>query len=473
MLTTILAAAVVLGVLIFVHELGHFLTAKLVDIEVPRFSIGFGPRVFGFRRGETEYVISALPLGGYVKMAGMEEMEDIEGKDPRPRAPETDTATAAAAAAATDPSTGVRRERRPRDFESKSLAARTLVISAGVIMNLLFAYVVFTLVGLFWGAPRVPESVIGNIVEERLPEGAGALMELPRGVRLVGVGNDAVADFTDLQIALSTARAGPIELRFADHPAVTIDVPSSDSARQTLIAAFEPVAAGDAVLDGVTEGGPADAAGLQAGDRILSADGIAVESWQDFGSAIEKAAGRPLPVVVLRGVDTLSLTVTPEARTFDGVHYFGRIGVSARPSPFLIPRERLGPLRALGFGASETWRWTRLTVDVLAGIFSGRVSARSVGGPILITQISGEAARAGLEAFLNFMALLSVNLAVLNILPIPVLDGGHLVFLGIEAIRGRPVSVQQRVRLTRVGMALIIALMAFAVGNDIVRWIGL
>jgi len=153
------------------------------------------------------------------------------------------------------------------------------------------------------------------------------------------------------------------------------------------------------------------------------------------------------------------------AGTLSGGYSNGRLARAGRLA-------RRNPLGALAFGASETWRWTGLTVDVLAGIFSGRVSARSVGGPILITQISGEAARAGLESFLNFMALLSVNLAVLNILPIPVLDGGHLVFLAIEAVRGRPVSLEQRIRLTKVGMAVIIALMAFALGNDIVRWIG-
>jgi regulator of sigma E protease len=175
---------------------------------------------------------------------------------------------------------------------------------------------------------------------------------------------------------------------------------------------------------------------------------------------------------VLRGNDTLSLTVIPEMRNI-GSRGYGRIGVTTQPPPLLVERENLGPAAALGYGFTETWRWIGLTVDVLTGIFSGRMSPRSVGGPILITQISGEAARAGFETFLTFMALLSVNLAVLNILPIPVLDGGHLVFLLVEAVRGRPISLESRIRLTKVGMVLIFALMAFALGNDIVRWIGL
>jgi regulator of sigma E protease len=466
MLTTILAAAVVLGVLIFVHELGHFITAKWVDIEVPRFSIGFGPKVLGFRRGETEYVLSLLPLGGYVKMAGMEEMEPIEGgsatavAEPGPgetTLPRTDPKPAG---------------RGPRDFESKTIAQRTLVISAGVIMNLLFAYVVFAAIGMFWGVPKAPEAVLGNIVEELLPEGSESLAGLPAGLRLTHVGDTQIETLDDLRIALSTARSGPVVLRFDDREPITVEIPTSDSARQSLIAAFEPIIENEAVLDSVVEDSRADEAGLEAGDRILTANGQPVSSWQQFGHAIEESPERPLPVTVLRGSDTVGLTVVPERRTV-GDRGYGRIGVTTRPPILAIEREHLGPGSALVYGFTETWRWVALTVDVLGGIFTGRMSARSVGGPILITQISGEAARAGFETFLTFMALLSVNLAVLNILPIPVLDGGHLVFLLIEAVRGRPVPIEQRIRLTKVGMVLIFALMVFALGNDIVRWIGL
>src|SRR5688572_18644989 len=171
MLITILATVVVLGVLIFVHELGHFMAAKSVDIEVPRFSIGLGPKMFGFRRGETEYVISWLPLGGYVKMAGMEEMEAIEGgKDPK-------TTTVTGAGTAVDLGLEVKDERvaGPRDFESKSLPARTLVISAGVIMNLIFAFLAFTVIAFGWGVRVSPEARVGGVTEEYLPKGTEAL----------------------------------------------------------------------------------------------------------------------------------------------------------------------------------------------------------------------------------------------------------------------------------------------------------
>jgi regulator of sigma E protease len=456
MLTTLLAAAIVLGVLIFVHELGHFLSAKWADIEVPRFSIGFGPRVLGFRRGETEYVISLLPLGGYVKMAGMEEMEDVEGGPAEPR-----------------PEAGAPRERRPRDFESKSLPVRVLVISAGVIMNLVFAFFAFSAIGMVWGVRADPEPVIGNIAEDRLPAGAEALAGVPRLARITAVGRDSIEDFGGLQVALGTVRAGPVEVRFANAPAITIEVPAEDSLRGHLIAAIEPVTVSEPVIDSVVAGGPASAGGLEAGDRILAVGGQAIETWQQFGAAVEHTAASPLLLTVARGTDTLALTVLAEQRTMPDGRTYGRVGVYGSAGQPTADRTRLGPVTALAYGARETWHWVRLTVDFLVGMFSGRISPKNIGGPILITQVSGDAARAGLEALLNFMALLSVNLAVLNLLPIPVLDGGHLVFLFIEGVRGRPVSVEQRVRLTKIGFFLILALMTFAIGNDLMRWIGL
>jgi regulator of sigma E protease len=453
---TLLAAAVVLGVLIFVHELGHFITAKLVDIEVPRFSIGFGPRILGFKRGETEYVISALPLGGYVKMAGMEEMENIEGPDPNRPA----DATAV-------------RKPGPRDFESKPLWARMLVISAGVIMNILFAFVAFAAIGVIWGVPKVPDPVIGNIIEEYLPEGATALTAVPRLARVNAVGRDTIENFEELRLTLTTARSGQTEIRFADAPPVTIDVPANDSARLSLIASFDPVQDAPPVLGRVTEGEPADRAGLRAGDRIVGARGEPVDSWQEFAAAIESSVDGPLQLQVNRGGSTLDVSVDPEVRELPNGVRVARIGVSSPAGPLIEPRVKLGVGPAVAWGVTETWRWVGLTFDFLGGMLSGRISPRQMGGPVMITQISGEAARLGMERFLNFMALLSVNLAVLNLLPIPVLDGGHLVFLLIEAVRRKPVSIEARIRWTKVGFVLIIMLMVFALGNDLVRWIGL
>lgn len=460
MLITLLATAVVLGVLIFVHELGHFLTAKWADIEVPRFSIGFGPKLLGFRRGETEYVLSALPLGGYVRMAGMADLEPIEG-------------------AASESEIEARREReetrapRPRDFEAKSLPARTMVISAGVLMNLLFAVVAFSVVALAWGVPQVPDAVLGGVTEELLPAGAEALATVPPGTRITSVGDNSISDFEDLRIAIVSPRPGPITIGFADADPVQIELPAGDSLRQSLYEALEPVLRSDPVIQLVEEEGAGARGGLESGDRVVEAGGAPISSWQELVTAVEANPGRSVDLVVERDGERVDLAVTPESRRLaDGTAY-GRIGVGRAPGMAGLPRAHVGPLGALAFGASETWRWVTLIVDFLISLFQGEASPRDLGGPGTIAQVSGQAARLGPEAFLSFMAMLSVNLAVLNLLPIPVLDGGQLLFLGIEAVRGRALSLKQRIRLSQVGFIIILAIMAFAIGNDVLRWLGL
>jgi regulator of sigma E protease len=454
MLTTILATLVVLGVLILVHELGHFWAAKAVDIEVPRFSIGFGPRVIGFRRGETEFVISALPLGGYVKMAGMEEMEHIEGAD--------------ADAAARQPG-----QHRPRDFESKPLWARTLVIAAGVIMNLLFAVIVFATIALAYGVPTVPEPVIGGIAEELLPPGAEDLADVPYGARVTRVGNYDVADFNDLRLSFLRSRPGPLTIEFEQLAPIDIQLPAVDSLRAQLIGAFEPVLAVPPVIGHVEPGGPGEAGGLRAGDRVVRVDGRDVATWQQLVAGIERSPGRAVRVEVTRNGAPVALELVPEVRTLDDGREYGRIQVGVAPSLGGMPREQRGVIAAVGHGVGETWQMMTLVVDFLGGLFTGRQSPRDVGGPLLIGELSGQFARAGLEAFLTFMAIFSVNLAILNLLPIPVLDGGHLVFLAIEGVRGRPLSVDQRMRLTQVGLVMIIGIMVWALSNDLLRFFGI
>lgn len=468
MLTTILATILVLGVLIFVHELGHFLTAKWVDIEVPRFSIGFGPKVIGFRRGETEYVISALPLGGYVKMAGMEEMEQVEG------GPLTVNDTVGDEQTIREAKAG-EHVRRPRDFESKSLPARALVISAGVIMNVLFAIVAFSVIAAVWGVPTDPGTRLGGIAEERLTEGAAPLTQVLPGQVVTHVNDAEVTTWREFTLALTRARAGETRIGFENAAPITFELPSADEDRARIISAFEPYLQVDPVLAEVIADGPAAQAGLRAGDRVLQAGGRAVATWQEFVAVIERSPGQPVPLVVQRNSERLDLTVTPHDRVLDSGIRVGRIDVSV---PFMsieaaLPTQRPNIAQAVVRGTTQTWDITVLTVDYLAGMVTGRHSARNVGGPIMIGQMSGRFARQGLRDFLGFMAILSVNLAILNLLPIPVLDGGHLVFLGIEAVRGRALSFNARMRLTQVGFVFIILLMAWAIGNDLLRAVGI
>jgi regulator of sigma E protease len=466
MLTTVLATILVLGVLIFVHELGHFMTAKWVDIEVPRFSIGFGPRVIGFTRGETEYVISLLPLGGYVKMAGMEEMEQIEG------GPATVNDTIGDAESVDEMK---QRTPRPRDFESKSLPARALVISAGVIMNMLFAVVAFTFIAAVWGVAADPGPAIGGVAEERLTAGAEPLSAVQPGSRVTALNDEPITSWRELGLALTRARAGMTRITFENAAPVEFELPPGDETRADLIAALDPVVDVPAELGEVLAGGPAAAAGLREGDRIVSVADRPVSSWQELVAAVEQNPGRTVPVVVERGEQQFETQITPRDTTFESGIRTARIDVRVPYATMdaVLPRERPSAAGALAYGAVQTWDITVLTLDFLAGMFTGRHSARNVGGPIMIGQMSGRFARAGLMELLGFMAVLSVNLAILNLLPIPVLDGGHLVFLGVEGVRGRPLSLDQRMRLSQVGFVLIVLLMVWAVGNDIIRAVGL
>ena len=462
MLITIAATIVVLGVLIFVHELGHFLTAKLVDIEVPRFSIGFGPRILGFRRGETEYVLSLLPLGGYVKMAGMEEMEVIEGKDEHRRVA-GDLVDMGVLDAPSE-------TRGPRDFESKSLGARALVISAGVIMNMIFAFLVFAGAALVWGVEPPGPARLAQPVQAELPAGAEALAGVRMGARVVAVGATRVEDWDQVVRAIATAPAGATVVRFADAPAVTITLPREEKERKALLRVLQY--AQEPVVGAIMQGSAAADAGMRPGDRIVSVAGVGVHYWQDLVHTVQQRAGQPIPLVVQRGAAMIPLSATPRA-TLDtlatgAVRTIGRLGIL----PVLPEPTRPSVPGALAYGARETWTVVALVGGFLRDLVTGRQSPRNLGGPILIGQLSGQVARAGLAQFLRFMALFSVNLAVLNLLPIPVLDGGHLLFIGIEAVRGRALTVQQRSRLMQVGFMLVVALMVWAVANDVLRLFG-
>lgn len=456
MVITILATIVVLGVLILVHELGHFLTAKAVDIEVPRFSIGLGPKMIGFRRGETEYVLSWLPFGGYVRMAGMEEMESIEGGklDRDAGAPTSVESTAGG--------------RGPRTFDSKSLPARALVISAGVIMNFLFAIVVFAAMALVWGVEPVPEARLAGVVEELLPESAAALRDLPVGVRVVAVGRERVEDWRDLRNAIATAQPGPTAIQFEGAPAVSIEIPAGEEERANLFMALEPVI--DPVVSDVEPESPAARAGLRPGDRIVEAAGRQIVTWQQLVEVIQEHPNQTVDLRIERDGAVMTVPVVPATATLsmpDGeTREIGRIGVAP-------PRHRPGPVGAAWYGLQHTWEVTTMIVGFLGDLVTGNVSPRNLGGPILIGQISGQVARAGLEQFLNFMALFSVNLAVLNLLPVPILDGGQLLFLAVEAVRGRALSVEARMRLTQAGLVLIVALMVWALASDVLRLFGL
>jgi regulator of sigma E protease len=350
---TIIATIIVLGVLIFAHELGHFLAAKWARVGVLTFSLGFGPKLFGKKIGETQYQVSLIPLGGYVKMIGEEPGEQIPP------------------------------ELIAKSFSHQPVRRRLAIVFAGPFFNFLFAVVAFA-VAFTVGLPTL------------LPE------------------------------------VGEVKPDF-----------------------------------------PAFQAGLQKGDRILEVNGAPVKRWEDLAKAIHESTDQPLNLKVEREKQALQLSVTPQVSTqknlFGDDVRVGLIGISPSGNTFI---ERADPFTAVYRAVLQSWRVTELTVVSIYKIIEGKISAKTIGGPILIAQLAGQQAKAGVLSLVIFMAVISINLVILNILPIPVLDGWHLLMFLIEGVIGRPVSLKLRERAQQIGVFVIILLMLLVFYNDISRIIG-
>ncbi len=344
------AALIGLGLLIVIHECGHFLVAKLSGVGVVTFSVGFGPKLWVRKRGETEYALSAFPLGGYVKMVG---------EDPDEEVPQHEI---------------------ERSFSHKGLLKRIAIVAAGPGFNLLLAVVLLMFVYFFYGVP-----------------------------------------------VLST-RVGSLE-----------------------------------------SGAPAEQAGIRKGDRIVAVNGRAVDEWDELSKTIRESQGAPLNLQIQRDSEQLSLTVQPVKKAARNI--FGEkleawvIGIGSQ-----VSIEKGNPGQAVGRAFQQTYEYSKLTLLALYKMVNGDVSPRNLGGPIMIAQMAGQQAQEGLGSFLAFLAVLSINLGVLNLLPVPVLDGGHLLFFLVEAVIGRPVAIKHRERAQQVGIFLLMLLMVYAFYNDIARF---
>jgi len=453
-LVSVVAFVFVLGVLIFVHELGHFLAAKAVGIGVPRFSIGFGPATpLRFRRGETEYVVAWFPLGGYVKMASLEEQEamaSIEGGPTEPEFPPD------------------------RLFESKPLWARIVVISAGVFMNVVFGWVVYSSLAGIYGSTEDPTTTVAAVDATTLPPAARHLADIPAGARIVRINGDTMRSYEAISAAILDPVSDRLRIEIAG-VAEPLLIPIRGTDAQDRLAVFGSLRMGWAPVAGpVLVGLPAARAGIEAGDRFIAVAGDTVRTFYDLFKAVDASPDVALPVTVQRGDSVFTVSVTPQETTRTNPatgepERVGRIGVNPSYEPLRIRYSLAG---AVVEGSRQTWSAAEIVWVTLKGIVLRRVSAKELGGPIFIGQVSGELARIGLSALFEFMALLSVNLAILNLLPIPVLDGGHLVFLLIEGVRGRPLSVTARIRLTQAGLFLLLGLMVLVFTNDILRIFG-
>lgn len=448
-MTTLIATLVLLGVLILVHELGHYWAAKAVGVGVERFSIGLGPRLWGFTRKGTEYVLAVVPLGGYVKLQGMndEVMEELEGgSSDAPRRPDS------------------------ADFDSKPIWMRAFVISAGVIMNMLFALFVYFIINWTIGSTVPATTRVQVLQPERLPEGTEALAELASGATIVRVGETEPENWLQVVQALAEAPPGPVEVAAEDPGAVVeIVIPADLEARNALAGSLQPWSA--PLVGRVADRGPAELAGIRSGDLITRVAGTEVSSWAEMNREIRQRPGERVEVGLERDGAGLVRFATLGEVPVAGGGTAGQLGVFQQP--FEAVPVPMGFREAAISGFDQTVTGTKLILNFLADLVTLDVSPREVGSIGTIAVVSGQAAEAGPATYLGFMAFFSINLAIFNLLPIPVLDGGHMVFLGIEAIRGRPLTGKQRLRWSQAGLFVILGIMAWALGNDALRLLGL
>jgi regulator of sigma E protease len=423
--TNTLAFVFALGVIIFVHEGGHLLMAKFFNVRVLTFSLGFGKKIWGFRRGETDYKVSVIPLGGYVRLGGEDPTEVSDD---------------------------------PKDFLNKPRWQRILIYLAGPAMNValaIFLIAVVLMMGIEVISLREIPPVIGQVVAGSPGEAAGLLA----GDEVVLVNDKSVDSWDEVHFAILTSPEQPMSLRVNrgdETIAVTLTpskMPKYEIGDAGLIPTILPRVAQ------VVEGSPAEAAGFEPGDEIVAVDGRALSQWNEFVAHIESHPNEQVRVEVIRLKDPVTLTVVPGNE--GGI---GKIGV--RPGYF----QRLGPVDALVESVRFNWDMTRQTFSVLGKIFTRQLAAKSaLSGPIEIAALSGAAARSGFKHLLQLMGLISISIAILNLLPIPVLDGGQIAILLAESLFRKDLSLRVKERINQVGVVLIVTLMVVVLWFDLVK----
>jgi regulator of sigma E protease len=430
--TSFLAFIFVLGVLVFIHELGHFLAARRIGVRVLTFSLGFGPKLLTVKRGDTEYCISAIPLGGYVKMAG-------ENPD--------------------DARTGA-----PDEFLSKSKWERFQVLIMGPIMNLVLAVLVMALV-LYQGAelPAFTEqpAVVGSVESGSPAEAAG----IRPGDRILSIQGREIADWDKLTMAIGTRANRQLDIVFErDGKRIEKNI------TPRVIDKFETGGIGVGPwyrpeIATVSEG-PARESGLREGDLILAADGTWYVNREQIIETIKSHDGKPLDLIIDREGKQQTITVTPR-QIDDGV----RINAQIRATETVTVQP--GIVDAFKLSVERNWEWTVLIFETLAGLFTRDTSVKQLMGPVGIASLSGDAAEAGVIPLFTLMALISLNLGIMNLMPIPVLDGGHIAILAVEGLSRRDFSIKVKEKMLLGGFVILLTLMATVIYNDLTRvqWI--
>lgn len=437
---TLLAFAFVLGVLIFVHELGHFVMARRVGVRVLKFSLGFGPRIVGFTRGDTEYLISAIPLGGYVKMAG-------ENPD--------------------DPRTG-----RPDEFLSKTKWQRFQILIMGPAMNILLAVVVMA--GVLMRGAQIPAfqskaPVVGAVVTGSPAQKAGIMP----GDRLVSVAGRDVNTWEQFFLAISTRpnRDTPIVV-LRNGKEFTVSATPTSQTRFELgdIGVLPDVHPN---VQSVLPGSPAERAGLRPGDVILAIDGSRVTIPRDLIDAISKKPNTTVTLTIARNGVQQDLTLTPEANGSAGSVRCPSLPVGAGCIGIAIGEEFItiqpGPIQAIGMSLQRNAEYSRLIFQTVWQLLTRETSTRQLMGPLAIAQLSGESAQAGWTALFSLMASISLNLGLLNLLPIPVLDGGHIFIMLLEGLARRDFSARVKEKMFLAGFVVLMMLMVTVIYNDLTR----
>jgi regulator of sigma E protease len=431
--TSILAFIFVLGVLIFVHELGHFLMARRIGVRVLTFSLGFGPKLLSFRRGDTEYCISAIPLGGYVKMAG--------------ETPE-DTRTGA-----------------PDEFLSKSKWQRFQVLVMGPVMNLALAFVVMALV-LYQGA-QVPTfdqepPVVGSFAKDSVAKAAGMQV----GDRILKVDGRTVDNWDEFSMEIVGKAKRPVTLEVQrDGKAIDVQMTPAAAGKFEMgdvgvIPIMHPQ------ITGLEKGAPAQEVGLQVGDAVVAADGERDISNLRLIELIKAHEGKPLILDIKRGGQVQPVTVTPR-KIRDTVI------MGATLSQFELRTIEPSLVEAFKMSAVQNWTWSKMIIQTLGGLFTRTTSVKQLMGPVAIADLAGTAADQSWVALFSLMGMISLNLGLLNLMPIPVLDGGHIAILALEGVSRRDFSIKVKEKMLLAGFVLLLMLMVTVIYNDLARigWI--
>ena len=432
MLTSLVAFVFVIGVLVFVHELGHFLAARRIGIRVLTFSIGFGPKLLKFRRGDTEYCVCAIPLGGYVKMAGEKPEDSLTGRND--------------------------------EFLSKTKWERFQVLIMGPVMNIVLAVVVMTLV-LYQGA-EVPvyeneAPVVGTVVEGSAADQVG----IEVGDRIISVAGATIETWEDLFIAVMPRadRELSVVVRNTSGERTLRVTPDTQTEFQMGDLGIGPVMQPQIRIVAADE--PADSAGILVGDVIEAVEGDAVSS-ETLVERINASPGEPLSLTVRRDGVVQEIVVTPALKGDVGL-----IGVSI--SPYEVRMIEPDFLESIQLSLQRNYEWSGLIFQTLVGLLTAETSPRQLVGPVGIAQLSGGAAEMGLVALLSLMSMISLNLGILNLLPVPILDGGHIAIMALEGVSRRDFSIQAKERMLMVGFVAIMMLMVTVIYNDLTRvaWI--